>query len=95
MTVETKPATPAQGGRDLFENPLGTSFSGAAWGTGTLNLYYWDSNFGDNTGSITANVVKGGVKGGAVPEPATWALMIGGFGLAGAALRRRRATATA
>jgi hypothetical protein len=24
------------------------------------------------------------------PEPATWALMIGGFGLAGAALRRRR-----
>jgi hypothetical protein len=25
-----------------------------------------------------------------VPEPATWALMIGGFGLAGAAVRRRR-----
>ena len=29
----------------------------------------------------------------AVPEPATWALMIGGFGMAGAALRRRRALA--
>lgn len=26
----------------------------------------------------------------AVPEPATWAMMIGGFGLMGAALRRRR-----
>jgi hypothetical protein len=26
---------------------------------------------------------------GGVPEPATWALMIGGFGLAGAALRRK------
>ncbi|PZQ42179.1 MAG: hypothetical protein DI570_29865, partial [Phenylobacterium zucineum] len=28
---------------------------------------------------------------GAIPEPGTWALMIAGFGLAGAALRRRRA----
>ena len=28
--------------------------------------------------------------GGGVPEPATWALMLGGFGLAGVALRRRR-----
>jgi hypothetical protein len=28
---------------------------------------------------------------GAVPEPATWALMIGGFGLVGAAARRRKA----
>ena len=32
--------------------------------------------------------------GGAVPEPAAWALMIGGFGACGAMLRRRR-TATA
>ena len=30
--------------------------------------------------------------GGAVPEPATWALMISGFGVAGAALRRRATT---
>ena len=29
-----------------------------------------------------------------VPEPAAWALMLGGFGLAGAAMRRRgRSTA--
>lgn len=31
-----------------------------------------------------------GSGGGAVPEPSAWALMIGGFGLTGAALRRRR-----
>ena len=31
--------------------------------------------------------------GGAVPEPATWALMITGFGLVGATLRRRRVVA--
>jgi hypothetical protein len=29
---------------------------------------------------------------GAVPEPAGWALMLGGFGLVGGALRRRRTT---
>jgi hypothetical protein len=35
------------------------------------------------------------VTGGGVPEPASWALMISGFGLAGAALRRRRAVVAA
>jgi hypothetical protein len=34
-------------------------------------------------GALTENF------GGAVPEPATWALMLAGFGLAGVALRRR------
>jgi hypothetical protein len=29
-----------------------------------------------------------------VPEPAQWALIIGGFGMAGGAMRRRRTTAT-
>ncbi len=32
---------------------------------------------------------------GAIPEPATWAMMIAGFGMAGALLRRRRALLTA
>ncbi|HEV2568108.1 PEPxxWA-CTERM sorting domain-containing protein [Sphingomonas sp.] len=31
---------------------------------------------------------------GAVPEPATWAMMLGGFGLLGAAARRRRTVAS-
>lgn len=33
--------------------------------------------------------------GGAVPEPASWALMIAGFGLVGAAMRRRAAAVAA
>lgn len=41
------------------------------------------------------NIVATHFDGGAVPEPSTWALMIGGFGLAGAALRRRRTVAAA
>jgi hypothetical protein len=45
------------------------------------------SYYNDSTG-LSATFSTGGV-----PEPTTWALMIGGFGLAGAALRRRRAAA--
>jgi hypothetical protein len=37
---------------------------------------------------MTVNI-ESGSGSGAVPEPATWALMIAGFGLMGAALRRR------
>lgn len=37
----------------------------------------------DTLGSVTVP--------GVVPEPATWAMLIGGFGLVGAAMRRRRA----
>jgi len=36
-----------------------------------------------------------GAVSGAVPEPATWALLIGGFGLTGANLRRRKASLVA
>ena len=36
-------------------------------------------------------IINGGFHG--VPEPGAWTLMIGGFGLAGAALRRRRTAA--
>jgi hypothetical protein len=38
----------------------------------------------DAVGAISTRAVTGGV-----PEPATWALMIAGFGMAGARLRRR------
>jgi hypothetical protein len=62
---------------------LGASFSGPAWNSGTLHLYYWDSNFADNFGTVSASLI-------AVPEAASWAMMLVGFGAAGALLRRRR-----
>lgn len=38
------------------------------------------------------NVIVDNIEASAVPEPATWGLMILGFGLAGASMRRRSAT---
>jgi hypothetical protein len=45
----------------------------------------------DNFGPIADNLLLDITPGAGVPEPASWALMIGGFGLVGSALRRRRA----
>jgi hypothetical protein len=42
---------------------IGTNFSGTANATGQLSLYYWDSNNGDNTGSIAANISASAVPG--------------------------------
>jgi len=45
---------------------------------------------GDNAGYQ----LLGEARQGAVPEAATWAMMIGGFGLVGGAMRRRRTAVT-
>jgi len=68
------------GSIQLFEGDLTLSFAGIA----RVNLFSVD---GDPTtlDDLTFNAVTA-----AVPEPATWALMIGGFGLVGASLRSRR-----
>lgn len=47
----------------------------------------------ENWHGLTVGVAD--VAGGVVPEPSAWALMIAGFGLAGAALRSRRRPALA
>jgi hypothetical protein len=70
---------------------VGTNFHGPAWATGTLTLFNWDTFTGDNTGDIKVDVTTGG---GAVPEPAAWALMLAGFFSAGL-MARRRVAATA
>jgi hypothetical protein len=45
--------------------------------------------------AVNNELVTGGITLSAVPEPATWAMMITGFGLLGLAARRRRELATA
>lgn len=48
----------------------------------------------DNVSVIVDPVLTGSLAlVGAIPEPATWAMLISGFGLVGTALRRRRAAA--
>src|SRR4051812_16505793 len=55
---------------------LGTNFTGSFANAGTLELFFWDENNGDNTGDITVHI-NTAVR--AVPEPATWAMMLLGF----------------
>jgi len=61
---------------------LGTSYSGVAAESGVLKLYYWDSNFGDNTGKIAVNVTT-------VPEPENAAMMFAGLAAIGLLARRK------
>lgn len=47
-----------------------------------------DSNFANNSGGVSLSIEELA----AVPEPASWAMMIGGLGLLGCAVRGRRAS---
>lgn len=93
--------------RISFSNPYGdfAGFAFAISGGEAFNLYFSNgSYFEANSVSNSTNFVSpldspvstvslAATIAGAAPEPATWGMMILGFGLAGAALRRRRITA--
>jgi hypothetical protein len=82
--------TPAPGATLAMELPR--TYNGQFWGFITTNSF--------SSLLLTAGTQANGVEtynldnltfgtGAAVPEPAAWGMMIGGFGLAGAAMRRR------
>lgn len=69
-----------------------TAFNAGNVGFGFRSELVGDPPAGDNIGLILDNVA---LDVSAVPEPASWAMMIAGFGLAGAAVRRRTSVKTA
>jgi hypothetical protein len=62
-----------------------------AWQTGGAGTYNLANNgfCADGQTCSETFTILGGGKDGTVPEPASWALMVAGFGLVGGALRRR------
>jgi len=98
MTLTGFPGAPDMLGN--FNNLVSVSYSASIAGnagfttysllftpleSGTLQLSF-STNSADNIGPLLDNVSVV-----AVPEPAAWGMMIGGFGLAGMAIRRRAA----
>ncbi|WP_293372370.1 PEPxxWA-CTERM sorting domain-containing protein [Phenylobacterium sp.] len=73
------------GGFSSWTNFAASSGFQAGQNTLTIDVI----NFGQETGNPSGLRVEF-LNSSAAPEPTTWALMIGGFGLAGAALRRQR-----
>ena len=74
-----------------------TSFAFTSYQTGQLFLVGVTPNVSlCNVGSGPATIcsfsssLTGNFSASAVPEPASWAMMVGGFGLLGATMRRRK-----
>lgn len=64
-----------------------STFTGSFVGTGSDTL-----TFTSLTNQNNGGVVLDAISVSAAPEPATWLMMIAGFGIIGASLRRKRAT---
>jgi hypothetical protein len=80
-------------GNHFTSNTTGTVAGKTGGWWFAVDTYDADRPAGANTYTVAGRdfCVVGQTCGGGVPEPASWALMILGFGSAGAMLRRRRA----
>jgi hypothetical protein len=77
-------------GIEYASNPRPSfGFFGMTGATGPISIA-WRAAGLEGQGIIDNFSVATGTVGGAVPEPASWAMLIAGFGLVGAAARRRR-----
>lgn len=98
--VDNQVASIALNSSTIFSGPAG-GFSGSSWVNFGAN-----SGFVNGVNTLTVNAVNLAQNGGnptglrveflessvaAVPEPSAWALMIAGFMITGAAMRRRKA----
>jgi hypothetical protein len=73
-----------------FRSWTGFNSTGVGFVDGLNTLSFRVSNFGQATGNPSGlRVELGGTA--AVPEPQAWTMLIAGFGLVGAGMRRRRA----
>lgn len=60
----------------------------------SFGINYPGSNGGEDGVISSVAIYKTGIPEDVVPEPATWAMLIAGFGVVGAAMRRRRGVAS-
>ena len=86
-------SSPIDFGVTLFGlNIIGAHFGNVAGSAGNVSVF-WLIDFGATGGTLTLDDTQGWSNAvlytpPGVPEPATWAMMLLGFGAAGAALRR-------
>jgi len=76
-------------GSGTFSVPL---IAGHTYTMSIVNNGNVGNSFGFVANGSAVASVQWHINYSAAPEPASWALMLGGFGLVGAAIRRRRAT---